>query len=101
MEITRFASDDVESILVSHPERIEGLPFGAILIDRDGIVLRYNNAQGLIWDRNSIDMLGKNFFEEVAPAAATRPCNSPSTNSWPRAISMSCMTTRSCMAGAW
>lgn len=73
MDIIRFASDDLESVLVSHPERLEELPFGAILLDRAGVVRRYNKAQGVIWGRIATDMIGRPFFDEVAQCCRNTP----------------------------
>lgn len=73
MDIVRFASDDFESMLVSHPERIEQLPFGAILLDRDATVIKYNWAQGVIWGGDPSQMIGKNFFDDVSQCCRNTP----------------------------
>jgi photoactive yellow protein len=69
MEIIPFGAKDVDNILQREPYRAEQLPFGAILVDRSGKVLKYNQAEGLIAGRNPADVIGKDFFNAVAPCA--------------------------------
>lgn len=69
MEIIMFGSKDIDNILQREPNRVERLPFGAVLLDREGKVLRYNAAEGLIANRSVNDVLGKNFFNDIAPCA--------------------------------
>lgn len=72
MERVRFGKDDIDNVLNSEPERAEYLPFGAILLDPFGRVVRYNKAEGLISSRLPADVIGKNFFNDVAPCAKGR-----------------------------
>ncbi len=67
MEIIKFASDDVANLLAQDPSRLDGLPFGAILIDREGVVTKYNKAESFMSGRLPEDVLGKNFFKDIAP----------------------------------
>jgi len=69
LEIIPFGSDDVDNILQKEPHRAESLPFGAILLDRNARVLKYNQAEGMISGRSAEDAIGKNFFNELAPCA--------------------------------
>lgn len=69
MEILSFGSEDLRNVLSQEPERAEELPFGAILLDRNGIVLRYNKAEGLLSGRNPVDVIGSSFFDDIAPCA--------------------------------
>lgn len=69
MEIIMFGSKDIDNILQREPNRVERLPFGAVLLDREGKVLKYNAAEGLIANRSVNDVLGKNFFNDIAPCA--------------------------------
>jgi photoactive yellow protein len=58
---------DAESIdRMSEPE-LDSLPFGAIRLDRDGKVLSYNAAEAKLTGRDPKRVIGRNFFEEVAP----------------------------------
>lgn len=64
----KFGEDDVENKLSSMSgNQIDSLSFGAIQLDCNGKILQYNNAEGEITGRDPKAMLGKNFFEDVAP----------------------------------
>ena len=69
MEIIPFGSQDLDNILSREPQRAEYLPFGAVLLDRSGKIVKYNKAEGLIAGRSPEEMMGKDFFNEVAPCA--------------------------------
>jgi photoactive yellow protein len=69
MDIIAFGSKDVDNILQRDPTRIEFLPFGAVLIDRMGKIVKYNSAEGVIVGRAPADVIGRNFFNDVAPCA--------------------------------
>jgi photoactive yellow protein len=69
MEIIPFGAKDVDNILQREPQRAEFLPFGAVLLDRTGKILKYNQAEGLIAGRNPADVMGKFFFTDIAPCA--------------------------------
>jgi photoactive yellow protein len=69
MEIIPFGSQDVDNILNREPQRAEYLPFGAVLLDRQGTIVKYNKAESIIANRNPADVIGRNFFNEIAPCA--------------------------------
>ncbi|MEJ7607957.1 MAG: photoactive yellow protein [Bryobacteraceae bacterium] len=46
---------------------IDKLAFGAVQLDASGKILVYNAAEGDITGRNPKEMIGKNFFKDVAP----------------------------------
>ena len=69
MEIIPFGSQDVDNILAREPQRVEKLAFGAVLLDRNGKVVKYNQAEGLIAGRDPSEVVGKDFFNEIAPCA--------------------------------
>ena len=69
MEVIKFGSDDLENRLATDPSRAELLPFGAILVDQQGEVLRFNHVESGISGRNTADVVGKNFFNDIAPCA--------------------------------
>lgn len=48
---------------------LELLPYGIIVVDRDGVIVYYNEREEQISGRSRVDVLGKNFFLEVAPCA--------------------------------
>jgi photoactive yellow protein len=51
---------------------IDALPFGAIQLDRDGTVLAYNRFEADLASRRKEDVVGKNFFREVAPCTRVK-----------------------------
>ncbi|MGM0623497.1 MAG: photoactive yellow protein [Campylobacterota bacterium] len=64
----RFNSRDLDAKLGSLSQReMDELSFGAVEVDRNGKILRYNKAEGEITGRNPQETIGKNFFKEVAP----------------------------------
>lgn len=69
MEIIPFGSGDVDNILQKEPARAESLAFGAILLDRTGKIMKYNKAEGLIAGRDPGSVMGKNFWNDIAPCA--------------------------------
>lgn len=69
MEIIPFGSQDVDNILAREPQRVERLPFGAVLLDRKGKIAKYNKAEGLIAGKDPEAVMGKDFFNEIAPCA--------------------------------
>ncbi len=69
MEIIPFGSQDVDNILAREPQRAESLAFGAVLLDRSGKIVKYNKAEGMIAGRDPSQVVGKDFFNEIAPCA--------------------------------
>jgi len=68
MEIINFGSDDMGNIMAKLGDsKINDLAFGAIKLDGDGNILSYNQAEGDITGRDPKDVIGKNFFTDVAP----------------------------------
>lgn len=48
-------------------EQFEALPFGAIKMNHQNIIERYNQAQCEITGYETLQVLGKEFFRDVAP----------------------------------
>lgn len=69
MEVIKFGADDLENRLSSDPSRAELLPFGAIMVNQHGDVLRFNQVESGISGRHANDVVGRNFFNEIAPCA--------------------------------
>lgn len=68
MEQVRFAQEDIENTLAKMDDKeLDNLAFGAIQLDAEGTILSYNLAEGEITGRNPQEVVGKNFFTEVAP----------------------------------
>ncbi|MGE0083601.1 MAG: photoactive yellow protein [Desulfococcaceae bacterium] len=73
MELVRFDAHDIENTLSKMSDlQIDRLAFGAIQVDKTGKILTYNMAEGEITGRNPKEVLGKNFFDEVAPCTKTK-----------------------------
>ena len=69
MAIIPFGSNEIDNILAREPARGDYLPFGAVMLDRSGDVVKYKKAEGLIASRNPGAVIGKNFFKDIAPCA--------------------------------
>jgi photoactive yellow protein len=48
-------------------ELLEGLPFGVIRLTGDGLVEAYNDTEARLARRSAASVIGKHFFNEVAP----------------------------------
>lgn len=46
---------------------LDALPFGAIQLDAQGFVLSYNKAEEKLSGRRREEVVGKNFFRDIAP----------------------------------
>lgn len=68
MEVINFGSDDMGNIMAKLGDaKINELAFGAIKLDSNGNILSYNQAEGDITGRDPKEVIGKNFFTDVAP----------------------------------
>ena len=72
METVRFGSDDIENQLQQMSETdLDQIAFGAVQVDGNGKILQYNAAEGDITGRDPGQVVGKNFFKDVAPCTDT------------------------------
>ena len=69
MDVIKFGSDDLENRLATDPSRAELLPFGAILVNQQGDVLRYNHVESGISGRSAAAVVGRNVVNEIPPSA--------------------------------
>lgn len=53
-------------------EQLDALPFGVIKLDSKGVVLSYNQAEGALSHRRPLDVVGRNFFTDIAPCTQVR-----------------------------
>jgi photoactive yellow protein len=68
LEKVRFGSKDIDNALSQlGNSEIDRLPFGAIKLDRNGIITFYSAAERHLTGRRPEEVLGKHFFLEVAP----------------------------------
>lgn len=71
MDLVGFTKTDIDNVLNRMAEKdIDKLAFGAVELDRNGTVLKYNAAEGAITGRNPAAVIGKNFFRDVAPCTS-------------------------------
>lgn len=61
--------DDLSNLSAAE---IDSLPFGYIALGPDGTVRKYNRYEADLARKNPQDVLGKNFFREVAPCTQVR-----------------------------
>jgi photoactive yellow protein len=68
LQVISFGAEDIENVLSNMNQKsLDGLAFGAIQLDGSGKVLAYNATEGAITGRKPEDVIGKNFFRDVAP----------------------------------
>lgn len=68
MEVISFGGDTIENSLAKMSDaQLDKVAFGAIELDKNGTVLKYNAAEGDITGRAPKDVIGQNFFSSVAP----------------------------------
>ncbi len=69
MEVIQFESDDIDKIVANLSESdLDALPFGAVQVDKEGVILKFNRTEAEIVGV-SANVIGKNFFKDVAPCA--------------------------------
>lgn len=72
MDIVRFDQDNIENALANMSDtEIDNLAFGAVQLDTAGKIIQYNAAESDITGRNKDDVIGKDFFTDVAPCTKT------------------------------
>lgn len=68
LNVVGFGKDDIENVLAKlSAKEVDQLAFGAVQLDAKGAILQYNAAEARITGRASKDVIGKNFFRDVAP----------------------------------
>ena len=67
-----FSRADLERIDHMQPQELNSLPFGAIQLDPKGPILRFNSYEANLTGRKPEKVIGRNFFEEVAPCTNVR-----------------------------
>ena len=73
MQVVQFADDHIENVLSGISDNdFDDLAFGAIQLDAQGNILKYNAMEGAITGRNPASVIGKNFFTEVAPCTESK-----------------------------
>jgi photoactive yellow protein len=68
LNVIEFGKSDIDNVVARMSGKdIDGLAFGAIQLDGKGVILQYNSAEGAITGRHPKDVIGRNFFTDVAP----------------------------------
>lgn len=68
MRIVKFTAANALNELADMSDLdVDALTFGAIEMDESGKIMRYNSAEADISGRDQEDMVGRNFFTDVAP----------------------------------
>jgi len=62
--IEQITSQDLAD---TSPSEFDAMPFGMIRLDREGTVKTYNQWEAKLARRKPQDVIGKNFFTDVAP----------------------------------
>ncbi|MBE7366674.1 photoactive yellow protein [Ramlibacter pallidus] len=72
LNIVGFGKDDIDNVLAKLSAReVDQLAFGAVQLDGRGTILQYNAAEAGITGRVAKDVIGRNFFRDVAPCTST------------------------------
>ena len=72
LEQVKFGKTDIANVIGRlSAQQIDELAFGAIELDANGTILQYNAAESGITGRDAADVIGKNFFRDVAPCTST------------------------------
>jgi len=64
--------NDILSAARMRPEELDAMPFGAIVVDRTGLILSYNEYETRLSHLAKERVIGKNFFRDVAPCTAVQ-----------------------------
>jgi len=71
-KVLEFGKADIDNVMATlSADDIDQLAFGAVQLDARGHILQYNAAEGAITGRNPKDVIGRNFFADVAPCTDT------------------------------
>jgi photoactive yellow protein len=61
-----------EALLSLTQEEVDALPFGMITLDPDGVIVGYNKAEAELSGLDPQRVLGRNFFEQIAPCTRVK-----------------------------
>ncbi|MFT6429862.1 MAG: photoactive yellow protein [Halopseudomonas sp.] len=68
MKRVRFEPDDLRNTMANiSDEEVNELVYGAVELDSQGTILRYNQAESELTGRKAEEVVGRNFFDDVAP----------------------------------
>ena len=58
---------ELEKLERMTPAEMDELPFGMIKLAPDGTIIHFNATEGKIGHKDPAEVIGKNFFDDVAP----------------------------------
>ncbi len=67
-----FSESDLDKARTLTGEDLDQLPFGVIVVDRKGTILEYNAYERSMAGMGSRDVIGLNFFHDLAPCTAIK-----------------------------
>lgn len=68
MKRVRFEPNDLQNALAKISDaEVNNLMYGAVELDAEGTILRYNQAEAELTGRRPEEVIGRNFFNDVAP----------------------------------
>ncbi len=68
-----YGRDDIDNALAGlTPAELDTLPFGVIKITRQGTILQFNKKEGQLTNLVPGDIIGRNFFRDIAPCTNRR-----------------------------
>jgi photoactive yellow protein len=72
MEVIKYENYDLNTIVERIPEKIrDDLPFGLVKLDLNGTILEYNMAEAELTGFRPEEVIGRNFFLDVATCTQT------------------------------
>lgn len=72
MEFLSYEDIELVEVLTRIPRKgRDRMQFGIIELDLRGTIMAYNMGEAKVSGRNAIDMIGKNFFSDIAPCTKT------------------------------
>ncbi|MEM1032863.1 MAG: PAS domain-containing protein [Myxococcota bacterium] len=63
---------DVGAVAQMSPQQLDTLPYGMIVLDRDGRVVHYNDTESRLAQLPRERVIGRDFFGEIAPCTRVR-----------------------------
>ncbi len=70
--MTRARAEMIRLLDTLSGEELDELPVGIIQLDRGGTVLQYNETESSLARFTRAEVVGRNFFTEIAPCTAVR-----------------------------
>ncbi len=66
------ANERMWRLIELSPEALDALPIGAVVVDYSGTIVSYNDYESRLSHQAAANVIGKNFFRDVAPCTAVQ-----------------------------